>query len=117
MKALVGFLHEGISSNIACVSDLDGEPGHGEHDRHRDDHLRHLPPVLVGLAAGRAHWPLKPRQIFEGVMPEYVVFSIFHGIHLLHEPVDHDGVHGHYEQQRQEVAEDEEAQLKTNKNI
>ena len=47
---------------------------------------------------------------------QYVVFSIFHGMYLLHEPVDHDGVHGHYEQQRQEVAEDEEAQLKTKKN-
>ena len=41
------------------MSDLDGKPGHGEHHRHRDDHLRHLPPVLVGLAAGRAHRPLE----------------------------------------------------------
>ena len=37
----------------------------------------------------------------------------FQQIDLLHEPVDHDRVHGHDEQQRQEVAEDEEAQLKT----
>ena len=92
------------------MSDLDGKPGHGEHHRHRDDHLRHLPPVLVGLAAGRAHRPLK--HYFSLFLFEDNESRCFQQTDLLHEPVDHDRVHGHDEQQRQEVAEDEEAQLK-----
>ena len=48
------------TSNHSCVTtDLDGEPGHGEHHGDGDQHLCDPPPVPLRLLAHRAAPPLR----------------------------------------------------------